>query len=96
MNFALYYARVSHALPFQATHTRGQREKSCTDALRQQAASQPCSTNPDLYVRGWCKQATFALLEEGRPKRWEEHRTGGETVRLHVPRLCADSGDIKV
>lgn len=42
------------------------------------------------------KQATFALLEEGRPKRWELHRTAGKTVKLNVPRRCVDSGDIKV
>ncbi|CAM9723719.1 unnamed protein product [Ectocarpus sp. 6 AP-2014] len=42
------------------------------------------------------RQATFALLEEGRPKRWESHRTGGQPVTLNVPRLCADSGDIKM
>ncbi|CAM9656497.1 unnamed protein product [Ectocarpus sp. 12 AP-2014] len=42
------------------------------------------------------RQATVALLEEGRPKRWESHRTGGKAVTLNVPRLCADSGDIKM
>ncbi|CAM9504516.1 unnamed protein product [Pylaiella littoralis] len=42
------------------------------------------------------RQATFAILEEGRPKRWESHRTGGKTITLNVPKLCADSGDIKV
>lgn len=42
------------------------------------------------------EQATFALLEEGRPKRWDAHFTGGKTVTLNVPKLCVDSGDIKV
>ena len=37
-------------------------------------------------------QATFALLEEGRPKKWESRLTGGKSVLLHFPRLCADSG----
>lgn len=41
-------------------------------------------------------QATFALLEEGRPKQWDKRFTGGKTIDLKVPRLCADSGDIKV
>ncbi|CAM9168994.1 unnamed protein product, partial [Laminaria digitata] len=42
------------------------------------------------------RQATFALLEEGRPKQWDKRYTGGKAIDLKVPRLCADSGDIKL
>lgn len=42
------------------------------------------------------QKATFALLEEGKPKQWNPRLTGGRPVALRVPRQCADSGEIKV
>lgn len=58
----------------------------------------PCSRSREISFPSvsLLPQATFALLEEGRPKQWDKHFTGGETIDLKVPRLCADSGDIKV
>lgn len=38
----------------------------------------------------------MALLEEGKPKRWDKRLTGGMPMHLKLSRLKADSGDIKV